>query len=68
MRKGFFITENEDDFEANIKHRRLITILLTSLVTLLGVFSLVMMIIQLKNVDGTLNFNLIFYPIQGYFI
>ena len=63
MRKGFFITENEDDFEANIKHRRLITILLTSLVTLLGVFSLVMMIIQLKNVDSTLNFNLIFYPI-----
>lgn len=69
MRKGFFIMDDEDDLEDTLTHRRVILTSLASLISLLGVFSLVMMIIQLFNQDGSsLNFNLFFYPIQGYLI
>ena len=68
MRKGFFIVEEEQDLKDTLRHRRLIEILLPSLISLLGIFSLTMMIIQLNNENSSLNFNLFFYPIQGYFI
>jgi hypothetical protein len=45
MRKGFFIIENEDDIQRKMKRKRLITGLSIALITLLGAFSLAMMII-----------------------
>jgi hypothetical protein len=45
MRKGFFITENEDDIQRKMKRKSLITGLSIALITLLGAFSLAMMII-----------------------
>ncbi len=63
MRKGFFITENEDDIQRKMKRKSLITGLSIALITLLGAFSLAMMIIQLESVFSAADFNVIIYSI-----